>query len=136
MIMIKTLKKGSFWPLVYPLIIIKILIFYWFADRLDMMAVLEVSALTFLFFTALFELFCLTKNRGLKIVFYLVYLLISLILFADIAYSGYFGRYASVNQLFQLGSLGQIAQDGGVIGATVSPLSILIFFDLPFVFFF
>lgn len=136
MIMLKDLKKGSFWPLVYLFIIIKILIFYWLADRLDMKAVLEVSALTFLFFTALFELFCLGKNKGLKIGFYVVCILITLILFADIAYSGYFGRYASVNQFFQLGSLGQIAQDGGVIGATVSPLSALIFLDLPFVFYF
>ena len=74
MIMIKTLKKGSFWPLVYPLIIIKILIFYWFADRLDMMAVLEVPVLTLLFLVALFELFSVADKKWLAAGFYVLFI--------------------------------------------------------------
>lgn len=133
--MSRILKKGSYWPLVYLFFILKIFIFYRLVDRLDMMAVLEVSALTFLFLLALFELFSVANNRGLRIAFYVVYLLISVILCVDIAYCGYFGRYVSVNQIFQLGSLTQIAEDGGVIGATVSPSCLLIFLDVPFVFY-
>ena len=54
-------------------------------------------------------------------------------MFADAAYSSYFGKYISVNQIYQLGSLGQIAGDGNVLGASVSPLCLLTLVDYPFV---
>lgn len=52
---------------------------------------------------------------------------------ADAAYSSYFGKYISVNQLYQVTSLGQIAGDGNVIGASVSPGCLLTLIDYPFV---
>ena len=52
---------------------------------------------------------------------------------ADAAYSSYFGKYVSVNQLYQITSLGQIAGDGDVIGASVSPWCLLTLIDYPFV---
>ena len=132
--MIRVFKKPSWWPLAYLIFVLKTFIFYWLTDRLSMMAVLEVPVLTLLFLVALFELFSVADKKWLAAGFYVVYSLISLIWLIDIAYSGYFGKYASVNQLFQLGSLTQIAGDGGVIGAAVSPLCILILLDVPFVF--
>ena len=52
-------------------------------------------------------------------------------MFADAAYSSYFGKYISVNQIYQLTSLGQIAGDGNVIGASVSPGCLLTLIDYP-----
>ena len=50
---------------------------------------------------------------------------------ADAAYSSYFGKYVSINQLYQITSLGQIAGDGDVIGASVSPWCLLTLIDYP-----
>lgn len=128
------MKIRHFWPLAYLFIILKIFIFYWQTDRLDMMVVYEVPLLTLLFLVTVFELFSITDNKTGRIAFYSIYILITAIMFADAAYSSYFGKYASVNQLFQLGSLKQIAEDGGVIGATVNPGCLLLWLDVPFVF--
>ena len=97
-----------------------------------MMTVYEVPVLTLLFLLALWYACRGRKKHGEKI-FILFYSLITLIMFADAAYSSYFGRYISVNQLYQLSSLKEIAGDGNVLGATVSPLSLLTLIDLPFV---
>ena len=40
-------------------------------------------------------------------------------------------KYVSVNQLYQITSLGQIAGDGDVIGASVSPWCLLTLIDYP-----
>ena len=111
----------------------KIFIYYWQTDRLDMMTVYEVPLLTFLFLVCLW-VFCRGRGRIGSVLFYLSYGLITLVMFADAAYSSYFGRYISVNQIFQLSSLGEIAGDGNVIGAAVSPLCILTLIDLPLAF--
>ncbi len=99
------------------------------------MIVYEVPILTVLFLVTVFEMFSAGDSRGIRIAFYCTYILITLIMFADIAYSGYFGKYTSINQIYQLGSLKQIAQDGGVIGAAVNPACLLIWLDVPFVFY-
>ena len=96
-----------------------------------MMTVYEVPLLTLLFLLALWFA-CRGRKKYGEIVFIILYSLITLIMFADAAYSSYFGRYISVNQLYQLSSLQEIAGDGNVLGATVSPLSFLTLLDLPF----
>ena len=129
-------KIKHLWPLAYLMFLLKTFIFYWQTDRLDMMIVAEVPVLTILFLVTVFEFFSLADRKAVRVSFYTIYTLITLIMFADIAYSGYFGKYTSINQLYQLGSLGQIARDeGGVIGAAVSPACLLIWLDLPLVFY-
>lgn len=114
------------------IICLKIFIYYWRTGRLDMMNVWEVPLLTFLFLYCLW-IFCRgrKRERAGKVIFCILYGLVTLLMFADAAYSSYFGRYVSVNQLFQLSSLREIAGDGNVIGAAVSPLSILVLADYP-----
>lgn len=112
------------------IIICKIFIFYWQTDRLDMIQIVEVPFLTFLFLLSLFVFFRGRKKVGMPI-FYLVYTIITLVMFADAAYSSYFGKYISVNQIYQISSLGTIAKDGNVIGAAVNPLCLLTLIDLP-----
>ncbi|MBQ9155644.1 MAG: LTA synthase family protein [Eubacterium sp.] len=129
------MKLKKMWPLVYLVFVIKMLVFYWQTGMLDMLAVYDVPVLTVLFLAAVFELFSLKDNRAVRITFYCIYSIITLIMFADAAYSGYFGKYTSVNQLYQLASLGQIARDGGVLEASVSPLCLLTLLDVPIVFY-
>lgn len=123
---------GHFW-LAYPALVIKMIIFYWQTDMLDMMSVYEAPIITVLLLLAVFELFSVFQHKGSRIAFYIIYTLITLIMFADAAYSSYFGQYASVNQLYQLSSFGQIAGDGNVIGASVSPGCLLTLIDYPFI---
>lgn len=129
------MKLKQMWPLAYLVLIIKMLIFYWQTGRLDMMVVYEAPVLTVLFLVALFELFSVTDHKILRGAFYIIYILFTFILFVDTAYSGYFGKYASVTQLYQLSDFQQIVKDGGVIGASVSPACLLIWLDVPFVFY-
>lgn len=119
--------------LVWPLLALKIFIFYWQTDRLDMMDVYEVPLLTALLLFGLFEICSVGKGKAARWIFYILYTVITLLMFADAAYSSYFGRYISVNQLYQIASLGQIAGDGNVVGAAVSPGCILTLVDYPFV---
>lgn len=123
---------GHFW-LAYPMLLLKMFIFYWQTDMLDMMAAYEVPLITSLLLFGMFELFSMKNNKALRITFYALYTFITVIMFADAAYSSYFGQYASVNQLYQLSSLGRIAGDGNVLGASVSPSCLLTLLDYPFV---
>lgn len=120
----------------WPFLALKIFIFYWQTDRLDMMNVYEVPVLTVLFLFGLFEICSMGRGKASRWIFYICYTVITLVMFADAAYSSYFGRYISVNQIYQLTSLGQIAGDGNVIGAAVSPGCVLTLIDYPFVLYF
>ncbi|MDO5147326.1 MAG: LTA synthase family protein [Eubacteriales bacterium] len=120
-----------FW-LAYPLLVMKMFVFYWQTDRLDMMDVYEVPVLTVFFLIGLFEVCCLGKGRVGRWAFYFCYTFVTLLMFADAAYSSYFGKYISVNQLYQISSLGQIAGDGNVVGAAVSPGCMWTLLDYPF----
>lgn len=108
-------------------------IYYWQTDRLDMMSVYEVPILTVLLLIALFAICSMGRGRTGKWAFYILYTLITVLMFADAAYSSYFGKYISVNQIYQIASLGQIAGDGDVIGAAVSPGCVFTLVDYPFV---
>ena len=124
-----------FW-LAYPFLALKIFIFYWQTDRLDMMHVYEVPALTVLLLFGIFELCSMGRGKAGRWIFYVLYTIVTLLMFADAAYSSYFGKYISVNQIYQITSLGQIAGDGNVIGAAVSPGCLLTLIDYPFVLWF
>ena len=128
---IKRVQKRNYFWLVYPVFIIKMLIFYWQTDMLDMLTVYEVPLLTALFLIVIYELCSLGKGKPSRYSFYILYTLVTLLMFVDAAYSSYFGKYVSVNQIYQLASLGQIAGDGNVIGASVSPGCILTLLDYP-----
>lgn len=130
----RLLKKilGHYW-LAYPVLFLKLVIFYWQTDMLDMMSVYEAPLLSALFLLCIFEVFSFKESRPRRYAFYVVYTLVTLVMLADAAYSSYFGKYISVNQIYQLASLGQIAGDGDVIGASVSPFCLLTLIDYPFV---
>ena len=124
-----------FW-LAYPFLALKIFIYYWQTDRLDMMNVYEVPILTVLFLFGLFEICSMGRGKVSRWIFYVLYILVTVVMFADAAYSSYFGKYISVNQIYQIASLGQIVGDGNVLGAAVSPGCLLTLVDLPFVLYF
>ena len=128
---IKRVQKRNYFWLVYPVFIIKMLIFYWQTDMLDMLTVYEAPLLTVFFLIVIYELCSLGKGKPSRYSFYILYTLVTLLMFVDAAYSSYFGKYVSVNQIYQLASLGQIAGDGNVIGASVSPGCILTLLDYP-----
>ena len=131
----KTIIKkllAHYW-LVYPVLILKMFIYYWQTKRLDMLSIYDVPLLSLLFLFCVFEAFSFKESKPRRYGFYIVYTLITLIMLADAAYSSYFGKYVSVNQLYQITSLGQIAGDGDVIGASVSPWCLLTLIDYPFV---
>ena len=131
----KTIIKkllAHYW-LVYPVLILKMFIYYWQTKRLDMLSIYDVPLLSLLFLLCVFEAFSFKESKPRRYGFYIVYTLITLIMLADAAYSSYFGKYVSVNQLYQITSLGQIAGDGDVIGASVSPWCLLTLIDYPFV---
>lgn len=94
---------------------------------------MTVPLLSLLFLFCVFEVFSFKESKPRRYGFYVVYTLVTLIMLADAAYSSYFGKYISVNQLYQVTSLGQIAGDGNVIGASVSPGCLLTLIDYPFV---
>ena len=98
-----------------------------------MLSVYDVPLLSLLFLFCVFEVFSFKESKPRRYGFYVVYTLVTLIMLADAAYSSYFGKYISVNQLYQVTSLGQIAGDGNVIGASVSPGCLLTLIDYPFV---
>lgn len=118
---------------VYLFLAAKIFFYYWQTDRLDMMNVYEVPVLTVLLLFGCFEMCSMGKGKAGRWIFYILYTLITLLMFADAAYSSYFGKYISVNQIYQIASLGQIAGDGNVLGAAVSPGCLLTLLDYPFV---
>lgn len=131
----KTIIKkllAHYW-LVYPVLILKMFIYYWQTKRLDMLSIYDVPLLSLLFLLCVFEAFSFKESKPRRYGFYIVYTLITLIMLADAAYSSYFGKYVSINQLYQITSLGQIAGDGDVIGASVSPWCLLTLIDYPFV---
>ena len=78
-----------------------------------MLSIYDVPLLSLLFLFCVFEVFSFKESKPRRYGFYVVYTLITLIMLADAAYSSYFGKYISVNQLYQVTSLGQIA--GGSI---------------------
>lgn len=121
---------------VYLFLAAKIFFYYWQTDRLDMMNVYEVPVLTVLLLFGCFEMCSMGKGKAGRWIFYILYTLITLLMFADAAYSSYFGKYISVNQIYQIASLGQIAGDGNVLGAAVSPGCLLTLLDYPFVLYF
>ena len=127
-------RKSYFW-LVYPVFILKMFLFYWQTDMLDMMSVYEAPLLTVFFLIVVFEVCSIGRGKGSRYAFYLIYTVITILMFADAAYSSYFGKYISVNQIYQIASLGQIAGDGNVIGASVSPGCLLTLVDYPMVIF-
>ena len=94
-----------------------------------MLSIYDVPLLSLLFLFCVFEVFSFKESKPRRYGFYVVYTLITLIMLADAAYSSYFGKYISVNQLYQVTSLGQIAGDGNVIGASVSPGCLLTLID-------
>ena len=98
-----------------------------------MLGIYDVPLLSLLFLFCVFEAFSFKESKPRRYGFYIVYTLITLIMLADAAYSSYFGKYVSINQLYQITSLGQIAGDGDVIGASVSPWCLLTLIDYPFV---
>lgn len=110
--------------------ILKLFVFYWQTDRLDMMIVYEAPILTFLLLMTIWIAGRRKGKMGDKI-FYLLYGIVTLLMFADAAYSSYFGKYTSINQIYQISSFGTIAGDGNVIGATINPLCILTLLDYP-----
>lgn len=124
----------KFWP-VYLILLLKVFVFYWQTDMLDMMVVFEAPLITICLLLTLLELCSLKDSRPLRWTFYFIYIIITLIMFADAAYSSYFGKYISVNQIYQLSSLREIAGDGNVLGASVSPGCLLTLIDVPFAFF-
>ncbi len=128
----KAFMSRYYW-LAYLLIAAKEFIFYWQTDRLDMMNIFPVALLTYGFLLGIYELCSMADRRGLRWIFYLVYGIITIIFFADAAYSSYFGQYASVNQLYQIGSLTQIAGDGNVLGSSISPGCLLCLVDYPLI---
>lgn len=109
----KTIIKkllAHYW-LVYPVLILKMFIYYWQTKRLDMLSIYDVPLLSLLFLFCVFEVFSFKESKPRRYGFYIVYTLITLIMLADAAYSSYFGKYVSINQLYQITSLGQIAGD-------------------------
>lgn len=131
----KTMMKkllGHYW-LVYPVLILKMFIYYWQTKRSDMLSIYDVPLLSLLFLFCVFEVFSFKESKPRRYGFYIIYTFITLVMLADAAYSSYFGKYVSVNQLYQITSLGQIAGDGNVIGASVSPWCLLTLIDYPFV---
>lgn len=128
---IKKFQKTNYFWLVYPVFIIKMFIFYWQTDMLDMMTVYDAPLLTVFFLIVIYELCSLGKGKPSRYSFYILYTLVTLLMFVDAAYSSYFGKYVSVNQIYQLASLGQIAGDGNVIGASVGPGCLLTLLDYP-----
>lgn len=131
--MVKYLRH--FW-LAYPFLALKIFVYYWQTDRLDMMNVYEVPILTVLILFGLFELCSMGRGKVSRWIFYIIYTVLTVLMFADAAYNSYFGKYISVNQIYQITSLGQIAVDGDVLGAAVSPGCLLTLVDYPFVLYF
>ena len=70
------------------IICLKLFIYYWRTGRLDMMNVWEVPLLTFLFLYCLW-IFCRgrKRERAGKVIFCILYGLVTLLMFADAVYS-------------------------------------------------
>ena len=150
---IKNRIRKAGW-LILPVFMMKTWIYYWQVHMLDLMnigrylrilisgeevpayemvCVYEAPLLTILLLWAVYDIGSLTDRRWRRIFFYFIYTLITLVMLADAAYCGYFGRCISVNQLRQIGSFFQIAGDGNVIGAALTPLCLLTLLDYPIV---
>lgn len=150
----KTSKRKIYWMawMILPVFILKTWIYYWQIHVLDLMnigrylrillsgeevpayemiCVYEAPFITILVLAAVYTIGVAGRKRGNRIFFYVTYTLITLVMLADAAYSGYFGRCISVNQIRQIGSLFQIAGDGNVIGAALTPLCLLTLVDYP-----
>ena len=69
---------------------------------LDMMSVYEAPLLTVFFLIVVFEVCSIGRGKGSRYAFYFIYTVITILMFADAAYSSYFGKYISVNQIYQI----------------------------------
>ena len=81
----KTIIKkllAHYW-LVYPVLILKMFIYYWQTKRLDMLSIYDVPLLSLLFLLCVFEAFSFKESKPRRYGFYIVYTLITLIMLAD-----------------------------------------------------
>ena len=148
----KTIKMQIMAWLILPVFMIKTWIYYWQINVLDLMniwrylrilasgedvpayemiCVYEAPIITILVLLAIYAIGVTGRRSWHRFFFYISYTLITLLMLADAAYSSYFGRCVSINQIRQIGSLFQIAGDGNVIGAALTPLCLLTLIDYP-----
>ena len=83
----KTIIKkllAHYW-LVYPVLILKMFIYYWQTKRLDMLSIYDVPLLSLLFLLCVFEAFSFKESKPRRYGFYIVYTLITLIMLQRIA---------------------------------------------------
>ena len=125
----KTIKMQIMAWLILPVFMIKTWIYYWQINVLDLMniwrylrilasgedvpayemiCVYEAPIITILVLLAIYAIGVTGRRSWHRFFFYISYTLITLLMLADAAYSSYFGRCVSINQIRQIGSLFQI----------------------------
>lgn len=108
----KTIIKkllAHYW-LVYPVLILKMFIYYWQTKRLDMLSIYDVPLLSLLFLFCVFEAFSFKESKPRRYGFYIVYTLITLIMLADAAYSSYFENMYLSTSFIRLQALDRLQE--------------------------
>lgn len=111
------------------IVMFKIIIFYIVTDMTGYR--FATSIITMLFVLLMMTTFLLSHKKRATLVFGIVYLVISLLMFIDSLYFAYFNQLPSVLQLMQMNAM--IIIDGDTFKLSLPPLNILLLLDVPFV---
>lgn len=109
-------------------LIVKLLVYYYLIDW-TIYSLLYVIISTVIIL-GIFRYFTGISRRHKAVIFSIIYIGISILMFADVMYFNYYNQTVSVAQLWQIKNVAKVPQS---FVATFIPASVFIFLDIPFV---
>lgn len=117
--------------MVMPIFLLKLIIYYILID-VNLLRNFWVLG-SILVFGVLYFALSDSKWKGHRLVFLLVYVLFSVVMFADSMYYNYYNQTVSVKQLWQAANVAKVPQS---FIATLIPASFILILDIPVVYYF
>lgn len=107
-------------------LIVKLLVYYYLIDWTIYSLLYTVISIGIII--SIFRYFAGVSNKHKTIIFSIVYIGMSILMFADVMYFNYYNQTVSVAQLWQLKNVAKVPQS---FVATIIPVSIFILLDIP-----
>ncbi len=122
----KTIIHSEWIMLIF--LIVKLLVYYYLIDWT--VYSLFYAVISIFIISGIFRYISGISRKHKTIIFSVIYIGISVLMFADVMYFNYYNQTVSVAQLWQIKNVAKVPQS---FVATFIPMSIFIFVDIPFV---